>query len=78
MTGQNAYGENGASFLQGSGPRNQTDSLRNTPNNCFSKENGGSAKMPSGQGDPFGGVNGLQSPKFALFCRKVARKIHEN
>ena len=70
MTGQNAYGENGASFLQESGPRNQTGSLRNPPNACFSKENGGSAKMPSGQGDPFGGGDGLQSPKFAPFCRK--------
>ena len=29
--------------------------------------------MPSGQGDPFGGGNGLQSPKFVPFCRKKWR-----
>ena len=45
MTGQNASGENGAPFLQESGPRSQMGSLSFLQKASFLQENGESSKM---------------------------------
>ena len=72
VTGQNAYGENGALFLQESGPSNQTGSLR-IPQMLVFPRKMGVCKNAFGLGWPFWGRKWPPTSKICSFLQEKWR-----